>query len=411
MKSNIGRRNELAILNRRFNSDNFEFGYIYGKRRIGKTTLMSMFSENKKSLMFYVTDSADSLIRDSFSDTLSEKSQHEYGRFSTWYDFFKAVDEYFGNDKGVMVIDEYPNIILTKDGKKKKTDFQSSLQKAIYLLFKNKKNVLILAGSNVSFIKNEIQNCNTPLYQRNTFSLLVKKFESNKALSCLNNVQNNFTKAKILTLTNTFPYYLSLIDTNLSFDENLIKLFYGKDSIFITNPIQIITSSKKDGGTYSSILSVIAKGKDTLTEICEALKEDSNSIYNFIKELIKDDVLIKRSTFQSKRNIHYEILDPMLAFYYRFIRENTNNIQTGFGLQIKERQNDAIKEFIEHYFEKLCITYLEYLSKDNKLDGLFFNFENYKVENSILNRSIELDIVSQDEDHLLVGEVKFSKNK
>lgn len=101
----------------------------------------------------------------------------------------------------------------------------------------------------------------------------------------------------------------------------------------------------------------------------------------------------------------------MLAFYYRFIRENTNNIQTGFGLQIKERQNVAIKEFIEHYFEKLCITYLEYLSKNNKLDGLFFNFENYKVENSILNRSIELDIVSQDEDYLLVGEVKFSKNK
>ena len=39
------------------------------------------------------------------------------------------------------------------------------------------------------------------------------------------------------------------------------------------------------------------------------------------------------------------------------------------------------------------------------------SFENYKVENSILNKSIELDIVSQDEDHLLVGEVKFSKSK
>ena len=81
---------------------------------------MSMFSENKKSLMLYATDSADSLIRDFFTDTLTEKTKHEYGRFSTWYDFFKAVDKYFGDDKGVKVIDEYPNIILTKDGKKKK---------------------------------------------------------------------------------------------------------------------------------------------------------------------------------------------------------------------------------------------------------------------------------------------------
>lgn len=128
--------------------------------------------------MFYATDSADSLIRDSFSDTLSEKTKHECCRFSTWYDFFKAVDEYFGNNKGVMVIDEYPNIIFTKDGKK--TDFQSSLPKAIDLLFKNRKFVLILAGSNVSLMKNEIQNYNTLLYQRNTFSLLVKNLNSTK---------------------------------------------------------------------------------------------------------------------------------------------------------------------------------------------------------------------------------------
>lgn len=82
-----------------------------------------------------------------------------------------------------MVIDEYPNIIFTKDGKK--TDFQSSLPKAIDLLFKNRKFVLILAGSNVSLMKNEIQNYNTLLYQRNTFSLLVKNLNSTKLFLAL----------------------------------------------------------------------------------------------------------------------------------------------------------------------------------------------------------------------------------
>lgn len=110
--------------------------------------------------------------------------------------FFKAVDDYFKNEKGVMIIDEYPNIVLTKDGKRKNTDFQSSLQKAIDLLFKNRKFTLILTGSNVSFIEKEIGDYFTPLYQRNTFSLLIKKFEFNEALEALSSIKDNFLKAK-----------------------------------------------------------------------------------------------------------------------------------------------------------------------------------------------------------------------
>ena len=58
-----GRKKELSLLQNRYESERFEFGYLYGQRRIGKTSLMEMFRQNKKALMFFATDSEDIDIR------------------------------------------------------------------------------------------------------------------------------------------------------------------------------------------------------------------------------------------------------------------------------------------------------------------------------------------------------------
>ena len=43
----IGRRNELRALERHFQSQRFEFLVVYGRRRVGKSTLLRRFIENK----------------------------------------------------------------------------------------------------------------------------------------------------------------------------------------------------------------------------------------------------------------------------------------------------------------------------------------------------------------------------
>lgn len=210
-------------------------------------------------------------------------SSNYYGQFDSWYNFFVAIDKFFGDEKGVMFIDEYTKIIVANDGKKRKTDFQSSLQKAIDLLFNKRKFTLILVSSNVFFGEKEIGNYNTPLYQKNTFSLMVKKFEFNEALIALDGIKDDWTKALFLCLMNTFPYYLSPIDSDKSFENNLDHLFYNIDAVFVDNPTKMITSSKLNSWFYSSILTAIANGYDTIKEICTYLNADTNDVYNYIK--------------------------------------------------------------------------------------------------------------------------------
>lgn len=408
----IGRKKELKQLESFYNSEKFEFGYIYGRRRIGKSTLMEMFLKGKKSLSFFATDSEDIINRKAFSNDFSEQTNLNVGVFDDWYSFFKAVDSYFQDEKGVFFIDEYPSILLTRDGKRKNSDFATSLQKAIDILFKKRKITIILTGSNVSFIEKEINKYNYELYQRHTFSLKLKKLNFIEALEAFKDIKDVKEKARFLILTNTFPLYITAIDKTKSFDENLDLLFYNESALFSDDPSKIITSDISSSGLYASIIYAISINYNNAREIANYLEEDVNKIYKYINELIENDVLIKRTSFKSKRNITYEIVDPMLAFYYRFIRGKNELIKSGYGKIIKKRDKNAINNFIEHYFEKLCITYLEYLNRNGLLEGFYENFENFNVENNVLlNRSVEIDIVGEDNDNLLVSEVKFSSSK
>lgn len=407
----LGRKRELKELENLYNSNKFQFGYIYGRRRIGKSTLLEMFSQGKKTLPFFATDSDDSLLRKSFTNTFNILTDSANGTFDTWFDFFKAIDDYFKDEKGIVYIDEYPNILLTRDGKRKKTDFASCLQRAIDTLFKKRNIMLILSGSNVSFIENEIKKYNYELYQRHTFSLRLNKLEFNEALEAFDSVEDKFEKARFLILANTFPLYLSSYDLTKTFDENLDLLFYNSTALFNDDPSKIITSEVASSGLYASIIYAITINKTSAKEIAEYFEQGINKIYKYLDELVENDVLIKKVSFKSKRNITFEIKDPMMAFYYRFIREKTLFIQTGYGATIKQLDRNAINNFMEHYFEKLCMTYLEYLNKNGLLQGFYLSFGNFNVENTALNRSVEIDIVGEDYDNLLIGEVKFSKHK
>ena len=407
----IGRKKELSLLEERFQSDKFEFGYLYGQRRIGKTTLIEMFRKNKKTLLFYATDSEDIDIRYDFSTSLSRQTSIPNISFNNWFQFFETIDNYFKDEKGLVVIDEYPNIVLTRDGKRKKTDFLSSLQKAIDTIFINRKITLILTGSNVSLLEKEITDSRAPLYKRNTFSLLLRKFEWEDALDALSSIKDENEKAKILILTNTFPYYLSLIDQEKSFDENLDNLFYKQTAIFTDDPSKIITNNIASGGLYASILKNISYGNSSLVKLSEILKTDTSKVSKYITELVSDIIIRKRYNFNSNRNIKYEISDPMLAYYYRFIRENSELIKTGYGNLVRKDQENGIKDFIDRGFESLCLTYLEYLNKNSLLNTFYKDFGNLRYDNTSLNRSIELDIVASKNKFLLVAECKFSKNK
>jgi len=406
-----GRTEELSILEKRFDSDRFEFGFVYGQRRIGKTTLIDAFGKSHKTLMFFASDSDDASIRMDFSNQLFDYlGLSGFSAFTSWDAFFLAIKSHFGNEKMMIVFDEYPNILVGHDGKRKKTDFDEKLQNAIDHVFKDTALCILIMGSNVSFMQHIIQDTKGPLYKRHTFSLFISKLKWDDAL-CFVEGMSLDDKVRLLSLIDTYPYYLSQIDPKKSFDENLDAFFFDRDSLISVNPAFIFSSNLGISGFYVGILRCLSQGLNTVKEIASALGAETGKVSIYLDELLKAEIVSKAFYFNSKRNTYYEINDRMVSFFFRFVHSYVDHIRLGNGKQIKAREKEAMDTFMHHAYEKLCISYLNNLNQQGKLSRFYLGFSNFKADNTSLGRSVEVDIVAAEGDSLLLGECKYSVRK
>ena len=101
---------------------------------------MEMLAKGKKALLLFATDSEGIDIRYAFSESLGKAMGRKGIQYPSCFSFFEAIDDCFGDEHGLLANDEYPNLVLTRDGKRKKSDFYYSVQKKSTCCFQ--KNVL-----------------------------------------------------------------------------------------------------------------------------------------------------------------------------------------------------------------------------------------------------------------------------
>ncbi len=180
-----GRAEELKKLEKEYEKPN-SFCSIYGSRRIGKTSLINEFIKNKKSVMFQAkkVSNADNL------KSFSRKILSSFGRddeyvYSSWEKAFEAVISFFGEEKGVIVIDEYPYLVKSYEG------ISSIIQDIYDNKIKNSNIMLILSGSNLSFMENELNDKKSPLYKRATLKMKLRKLPFEEAALFLDGYSND----------------------------------------------------------------------------------------------------------------------------------------------------------------------------------------------------------------------------
>lgn len=399
-----GRTKELAKLEKEYLKKN-SFCTIYGTRRIGKTSLINEFIKNKKHIMFQAKEvsNSDNLKFFSFKilESLNRKDEYVY---SSWEKAFEAAISSFGNEKGVIVIDEYPYLVKSYEG------ISSIIQDVYDNKLKNSNIMLILSGSNLSFMEKELNDKQSPLYKRVTLKMKVGKMPFDEATLFLSNYSNE-DKIKFLCIFGEYPFYLSKIDKELSFEENLKELLFNENSILLDGPKLLLSNSTREQSFYNSILLYLAGKRKSLTEISRLMNEEVTKINKYIKTLLDAEIIIKNEMFNSTRQTYYYIEDPVLRFYYQFLLNHIEQIEAGYGEILYERLKEKINSFISYSFEDIAISYMENQSRKGKLNGIFYPIKNLVIEKSELNRSIEIDGIAKDEDSLLVIECKFTNKK
>ena len=401
----IGRKEELNELKNTYDSNNFELGIVYGARRIGKTSLINEFVKDKKHVMFQAKElsNLDNLKSFSFKIQDSFKRMDEYV-YSSWEKAFDAAISFFGGEKGVIVIDEYPYLVRSNEG------ISSIIQDVYDNKLRGTGIMLVLSGSNFSFMEKEINDKQSPLYKRITLKMKVGKMPFEEAKLFLDGYSNE-DKARFLSMFGEYPFYLSKIDKSLSFEENIKEMLFNANSILLDCPKMVLSNSTREQSFYNSILLYLAGKRKGLSEISDLMNEEVTKVNKYMKTMLEAEVVIKKEMFNSPRHASYYIEDPVLRFYYQYLFRNIEIIEAGYGETLYERMKGHIHSFISYSFEDVAISYMEGLSSDGKLGGIYYPIRNLVIDKSELGRPLEIDGIAKDEDSLLVLECKFTNKK
>lgn len=400
-----GREEEIKALEREYSKEGSSFCCIYGSRRIGKSSIITEFVKGKKSIFFQAKElsAQDNLV--SLSIAINDFLGLEEGGMQESIEkaLISAVS-LLAKDNGVLVIDEYPFLV------KAMPSISSIIEDLYDHRIKKTNMMLILSGSNLAFMENEILNEQSALYKRTTLLLKVNKLSFSDAKLFLNGYSCE-EQAKFLSLFGPYPYYLAMINKRESFEENVKRLLFDRTSVLMNAPKDVLSNSTREQGFYNSVLLALSGKKKRLTDLALSMHEDVVKVNKYLTTLIVSQIVVKKETYNTDRQTYYDIADPVLKFYYKFLLMNIDKINNGFGLALYERMKDDIAKFISYSFENVAILYMEELSKNGKLGGIFYPFKNLTIDNSELGRSIEIDGVAEDLDSLCILECKFTNKK
>ena len=216
----VGREKELAVLDRMYAKRDFQMAVIYGRRRVGKTTLIDEFVKDKRTLYFTAQQKTSRQNLELFSNAVYSTFglPSSLPAFSSWNDALAFVVRQVESEPTaaplVFVFDEFPYAAEAEPS------LPSALQSAIDHGFKQTSVKLILCGSNQGFMESEVLGGKSPLYGRRTLQIRLKPFDYLDAARMLPGVPVEELPVYYATFGGT-PYYLSQIDLGVTYEENV----------------------------------------------------------------------------------------------------------------------------------------------------------------------------------------------
>ncbi len=165
----IDREREFCILEEQYDSEDASFVVLYGRRRVGKTTLINEFLRRKGNGLYYLaTEESAAQNLKAFRKQASVFIGNELLASSDadWLTVFQYLADYSANQRVIIAIDEFQYLGRSDHA------FPSIVQKAWDTILKNANIMLIICGSIVASMRTQVLDYDSPLYGRRTAQIL-----------------------------------------------------------------------------------------------------------------------------------------------------------------------------------------------------------------------------------------------
>lgn len=383
------RTEEIASLHeiREIAKNNAQFTVVTGRRRIGKTSLVWKAYEDEPILYFFVARKAESDLCEDYQLEIENKlGIPTMGRAGHFTDIFEFLMKLSIDRPITLFIDEFQEFFRVNKS------VYSDMQR-IWDIYSNKAHInLIVCGSIYSMMTKIFKDKKEPLYNRQTRFMTVRPFTPTVLKEILTKYNPDYTAEDLLALYSftggVAKYVQLLVDAGATTKGKMLNQIVKADSIFLGEGKAILIEEfGKDYGVYFSILSAIARGKTSRSEIESVVGREIGGyltkLENEYEVIAKKQPLFEKS---STKNVRYAIEDNFFTFWFRFIYKYSYMLEIDNYESLKTIINRDYETFsglmLERYFRRVLIERQDY----TRIGGWW----DRKGEN-------EIDIVAEDE--------------
>lgn len=405
----IGREKELSKLTQLYNTDSFQFPVIYGRRRVGKTALINEFIKDKAAISFTGIESTVSQNLENLSRAI-----HRYvgtvGEAPVYPSFQSALETVFKlaeEKRIVFVIDEYPYVAKAYKA------FSSIIQNMIDKYKDSSKLYLILCGSSMSFMEEQVLGYKSPLYGRRTAQFKILPFDFAESRKYFKNFSDN-DMAEIYGIVGGTPQYLLQMNDSLSVEDNIKANILDPNSYLFEEPGNLLKQEVQKAALYNAIITAVATGSTKLSEIASKVGEETSACAICLKKLLALGIVRKETPFgekESKKTI-YNIDDNLFRFWYRFVPENLSLLQNDMIDIAYNSVSAGMNAYMGLVFEEICKQYLWELNRKGQAAIPFTSLGRWWGNDPKQKSQTEIDIMGEaDKNTALFGECKWTNEK
>lgn len=397
----IGREKELALLQQDYIG---KAVMVYGKRRVGKTTLIQKALKVSRYRTVYF-ECLKGTMQDNISGFVQELIRAKILpvplNFATLQDVFVYLNAL--PEKIIVVIDEYPYLKAMNDSATVDSIFQNIIDNRLVNIG------LILSGSHIGMMKDTLQEKNA-LYGR--FAVTIKLNELNYLEAAkFYPDKTPYDKAAHYAVFGGSPFVNQALQPTATIRENIISTILNPMSAVYLYASQLLLSDYSVKINAERIFSVIGNGKKRYTEIEDKLDvKKTGNLSKQMKSLIDLEIIARNSPINKigdNKKSTFEINDNLLRFYFTFIYKNTSALQVlGAEAFYDEYIAPTLTDFISRRFEGICRDYFSLQVRSGKMKGVR-NIGSYYYDDPIHRKNGEFDVALEFADGYEIYEAKY----
>ena len=405
MRRFVDREQEMATLQSEYDRDGSALVVLYGRRRVGKTTLISEFIKNKKALFFLASEESESQNRLAFQEKAADFLNSDLLKnveVKSWDVLFRAIIDTHFDSKPVIVLDEFQYL------GKSNPAFPSVFQRIWEEILKDRQVMVILCGSLISMMQSQTLAYDSPLYGRRTAQIRLMQipfayyhqFFPDKSRKEL---------IEMYAVTGGVPKYIELFSQSKDIYSAIEKCVLNRSGYLYDEPYFLLQQEVSEVGSYFSIIKAIAAGNTKLSSIAGVLEVKSTSLTKYLKTLIDLDILEREvpvtedSPEKSKKGL-YKIKDNYLRFWFAFVYPNMSFIESGHGRIVMDKiRKSLVRNHIAFVYEDICRERMWEINAEGVWPFYFSKLGRY------WDSKEEIDIAAIDPDgkNLILGECKY----